>query len=334
MFTNNSFDVQVTSSTNIFPESTQGVGIFVPLSIFDNASAGFARCAAAWFYDPPSSPALALSASHLQVSLSKTLNRYRQWCGRLSYATPKPYGSHNNRYRRIWVTYNTPTDIGIPFVTAKSPKTLSEFLPSISTRRASLKAWDASQLPAAELLPKSKLSISEDKDAPNVIIQFTTVACGSTAVAIEITQCFADAVSLSRFAKDWSHMSRCLLRSEHPPALTPIFDPQRLDSFAAGDIDTFSPDPSIIAKARSLPQHRYDWHLQVQGQPWSTHHPPTSTLPSLYHQAHQSPGTNGTRKPPFRTASFTSHHKKSKRFTPSPPLLPVHPSKSPNTMHF
>jgi hypothetical protein len=273
MFTNNSFDVQVTSSTNIFPESTQGVGIFVPLSIFDNASAGFARCAAAWFYDPPSSPASALSASHLQVSLSKTLNRYRQWCGRLSYATPKPYGSHNNRYRRIWVTYNTPTDIGIPFVTAKSPKTLSEFLPSISTRRASLKAWDASQLPAAELLPKSKLSISEDKDAPNVMIQFTTFACGSTAVAIEITHCFADAVSLSRFAKDWSHMSRCMLRNEHLPALTPIFDPQRLDSFAAGDIDTFSPDPSIVTKARSLPQHRYDWHLQVQGQPWSTHTP-------------------------------------------------------------
>jgi hypothetical protein len=269
MFTNNSFDVQVMSSTNIFPESTQGVGIFVPLSIFDNASAGFARCAAAWFYDPPSSPASALSASHLQVSLSKTLNNY----GRLSYATPKPNGSHNNRYQRIWVTYNIPTDIGIPFVTAKSPKTLAEFLSSISTRRASLKAWDASQLPAAELLPKSKLSISEAKDAPNVIIQFTTFACGSTAVAIEITHCFADAVSLSRFAKDWSHMSRCMLRNEHIPALTPIFDPQRLDSFAAGDIDKFPPDTSIVTKARSLPQHRYDWHLQVKGQPWSTHTP-------------------------------------------------------------
>jgi hypothetical protein len=64
-----------------------------------------------------------------------------------------------------------------------------------------------------------------------------------------------------------------MLRNEHIPALTPIFDPQRLDSFAAGDIDTFSPDPSIIAKARSFPQHRYDWHLQVQGQPWSTHTP-------------------------------------------------------------
>ena len=273
MFTNNSFDVQVTSSTNIFPESTQGGGIFVPLSIFDNASAGFARCAAAWFYDPPSSPASVLSASHLQISLSKTLNYYRQWCGCLSYATPKPNGSHNHRYQRIWVTYNTSTDIGIPFVTAKSPKSLSKFLPSISTRRFSLKAWDASQLPAAELLPKSKLSVSEDRDAPNVIIQFTTFACGSTAVAIEITHCFADAVSLSRFAKDWSHMSRCMFRNEHLPALTPIFDSQRLDSFAAGDIDTFSPDPSIVTKARSLPQHRYDWHLQVQGQPWPTHTP-------------------------------------------------------------
>jgi hypothetical protein len=129
MFTNNSFDVQVTSSTNIFPELTQGVGIFVPLSIFDNASTGFARCAAARFYDPPSSPASALSASHLQASLSKTLNHYRQWCGRLSYATPKPNGSHNNRYQRIWVTYNTPTDIGIPFVPRDLPKLFRNFYP-------------------------------------------------------------------------------------------------------------------------------------------------------------------------------------------------------------
>jgi len=78
---------------------------------------------------------------------------------------------------------------------------------------------------------------------------------------------------LSEIDSSLSHMSRCLLRSEHLPALTDIFDPQSLDSFAAGDIDAFSPDPSIITKARSLPQHRYDWHLQVQGQPWSTYTP-------------------------------------------------------------
>ncbi|KAE9378356.1 hypothetical protein N431DRAFT_435484 [Stipitochalara longipes BDJ] len=273
MFTTNSFDVQVTSIINIFPESTQRDPTTTPLSIFDNASAGFARCAAVWFYDPPSSLESALSASNLQSSLSKTLNFYRQWCGRLSYATPKANGSHNERYQRICVTYNSPTDIGIPFVTATSPKKLSDFLPSISTRRNTLKAWDASQLPASELLPQKNLSISEEKEAPNAIIQFTTFACGSTAIAIEITHCFADAVALSQFAKDWSLMSRSMFQNAPLPTLTPVFDPQRLDSFAAGDIDTSSPDPYIISKARSLPQHRYDWYLHVEDQPWPTHKP-------------------------------------------------------------
>jgi len=272
MFTPSSFDVQVTSTINIFPESTQSP-ISTPLSIFDNASAGFARCAAVWFYDPPLSSKVAVSASHLQASLSKTLNYYQQWCGRLSYAKPKSNGTHNERYQQIWVTYNTPTDIGIPFVTAMSPKNLSDFLPSISSRRASLKAWNASELPASELLPETQLSISEEKDAPNVIIQFTTFACGSSAIAIEITHCFADAVSLSQFAKDWSFMSRSMLQNTTLPTLAPIFDPQRLDSFAAGHIDASSPDSSVISKARSLPQHRYDWYLHVKDQPWPTHTP-------------------------------------------------------------
>jgi hypothetical protein len=263
----NSFDVEVTSSTKVFPESPRINPITVPLSIFDNACAGFARCAAIWFYDPPSSPVPTLSASHLQSSLSKTLKYYSQWCGRLSYAKPKSGGSHNDRYQRIWVTYNDPTDIGIPFVTARSPKSLSDFLPSITIRRSSLKAWNATQLPAFELLPKNELSISEEKDAPNAIIQFTNFACGSIAIAIEITHCFADAVSLSQFAKDWSLMSKCMLQSAPLPTLTPIFDPQRLDSFAAGDIDGASPDLSITSKARSLPQHRYDWYLQSPSQP-------------------------------------------------------------------
>jgi hypothetical protein len=117
------------------------------------------------------------------------------------------------------------------------------------------------------------LSISEEKGAPNVIIQSTTFACGSIAIAIEITHCFADAVSLSQFAKDWSLMSRAMLRNAPLPTLSPVFDPQRLDSFAAGDIDASSPDPSIISKARSLPQHRYDWYLPVPSQPWPTHTP-------------------------------------------------------------
>ena len=275
MFGNNSsFDVQVTSSTNVFPELKHGESTSVPLSIIDNAVAGFAKCSAVWFYDPPSNSSLALSSSRLQESLSKTLNCYPQWCGRLSYATPDPKKDHSHRYQRIWVAYNAPTDVGIPFVTATSTKKLEDFLPTTEIRKSSLKAWDPSTLPSNELLPKTKLAISDDMDAPNVVIQFTTFACGSTSVAIAITHCLADAVAMSQFAKDWSTMSRAMVRRETLPVVTPVFNPQLLDSFAAGNLDASEPDKEIQAKARSLPQHRYDWYLHVPGQPWPTHTPP------------------------------------------------------------
>jgi hypothetical protein len=282
MFGNNSsFDVQVTSSINVFPEPRYGESTSVPLSIIDNAVAGFAKCSAVWFYDSPSNSSLALSSSHLQASLSKTLNYYPQWCGRLSYATPDPKKDHNHRYQRIWVTYNTSADVGIPFITATSAKRLADFLPSTEARKSSLKAWDPSTLPSSELLPKMELAISDDKDAPNVIIQFTTFSCGSTAVAIAITHCLADAVAMSQFAKDWSTMSRAMVHGETLPILTPVFNPQLLDSFAAGDLDISEPDIQIQAKARGLSQHRYDWYLHVPGQPWPTHTPPDFNISTL-----------------------------------------------------
>lgn len=123
-----SLDVHLVSSVNIFPDTKQEIPTSAPLSIFDNATAGFARCAAVWFYDPSPS-GNAISSTHYQLSLSKTLNSYRQWCGRLSYAEPKTSGSHNERHQQIWITYNTPEEIGIPFVTATSPRALLDFLP-------------------------------------------------------------------------------------------------------------------------------------------------------------------------------------------------------------
>ncbi|CZR60630.1 uncharacterized protein PAC_10526 [Phialocephala subalpina] len=269
MFNNNSLEMEVASTINVFPESRQEQPTSVPLSIIDNTVADFARCAAVWYYDPPSSAEHALSPSHLQASLSKTLNHYRPWCGRLSYAIPKPNGKHTERYQRIWITYNSPTDIGIPFITATSPRKPSDFIPSTTERAASIKAWDGLKSPSKELFPTTKLSISEQPDAPNAIIQFTTFSCGSTAIAIE-THCLADAVCLSNFAKDWSLVSRSIFNNAPIPTISLIFDPQRLDSFAAGDIDANIPDEGIQKRAWDLPQHRYDWYIQSPTTPWPT----------------------------------------------------------------
>jgi hypothetical protein len=56
------------------------------------------------------------------------------------------------------------------------------------------------------------------------------------------------------------------------PVLTPIFEPLLLDSFAAGNINAESADPSIMKDALSLPLHRYDW--------WASPAQPPSPFPA------------------------------------------------------
>ncbi|KAH7420056.1 hypothetical protein BKA64DRAFT_588925 [Cadophora sp. MPI-SDFR-AT-0126] len=270
-------DIEIQSTETIFPSIPLTNPTATPLSILDNTSANFARCAAIWYYPPPPSPTN-LTRSHLTTSLSQTLNAYRPWCGRLSY-TPTSnltnYGPQSTRYQRIHVTYNTPKDIGVPLTLATCPHSLETFLPSLATRQTKEKAWNGSQLPSSTLLPSTKLSISaSDPDAPNLVIQLTTFSCGSFAIGISITHCLSDAISLSQFANDWARTSRSLLSNPQspPPELNPVFDPQRLDAYAAGSIDS-PPDLSIQAKARDLPAHRYDWYTSVSNQPWPSPKP-------------------------------------------------------------
>ncbi|KAH6713266.1 hypothetical protein BKA61DRAFT_72502 [Leptodontidium sp. MPI-SDFR-AT-0119] len=272
-------DIQVQSTSTIFPSMPLNNPTTTALSILDNTSANFARCAAIWYFPPPTS-ASPLAPNDLATSLSHTLNSYRPWCGRLSY-TSSPFTTHgpqSTRYQRISTTYNTPKDIGIPLTVATSPHPLSLFLPSVRTRKTSLKAWNASEsFPSSTLLPTTKLSLSSPSapaDSPNVVIQLTSFACGSMAIGIAITHCLADALSLSRFASDWALTTRSLTPSKTSPSLppnlpelSPIFDPQRLDAHAAGDIRG-PPDEENQRKARELPQHRYDWYTPVSGQPW------------------------------------------------------------------
>ncbi|CAG8949849.1 hypothetical protein HYFRA_00004176 [Hymenoscyphus fraxineus] len=259
-------DIDIVSSSIIFPESRSGKPMTVPLSIMDSTVSYFSRCASIWYYDPPSNPSKAnpLTRDHLQTALSKTLNSYPQWCGRLSYARYKQNCGHTNRYRRVHVTYNSPTDLGVLFVTATSPQVLSDFILEPEIRKTSFKAWDDSLIPSESLFPRTELSLSNEGvpvDAPNLVVQLTTFVCGGTALSISITHSLADAQSLSQFARDYSSMASAMLNLRTLPALRPLFDPSLLDAYAAGDIDAEMPDTSIQEKARKLPLHRYDNYI-------------------------------------------------------------------------
>jgi hypothetical protein len=279
--------VEVTSSTQVFPESTQDNLSVIPLSIIDSTVSYFARCAGIWFYDSPIHSQFALSGDGLKSSLSKALNSYRPWTGRLSYVSPNSDGGHTTRYRRVQVTYNAHTDLGVTFVTARSPKNMSDFIPSVASRKTSHKLWNPSKMPSGELLPQTRMALSSGNpplDAPNMMVQVTTFACGSTSIGIALAHGLADAQSMCTFAKYWASTNRAIHSSKALPTLSPIFDPELLDSAAAGNIDADSPDASLIEEARSLPQHRFDWYKEVPGQPW-----PVTTPADFEHSAILSP---------------------------------------------
>lgn len=264
--------VEVTSTIQLFPDPAleHQDAITIPLSIVDNTVSYYARCAAVWFYDPPSSPDQAILVSHLQTALQKTLNSYRHFCGHLFYAVVQPNEGHTKRYRRVQVTYNAPTDLGVQFVVAKSSKTLADFIPSASARETSFRVWDAAAMPSSELLPTTSLALSfqDNADAPNFLIQVTTFACGSTAIGLALAHGLSDAQTMCTFANDWAATSRALHQGTALPSFSPVFDPQLLDAAAFGDIDADSPDPKIVEEVQKMPFHRYDWYKEVPGQPW------------------------------------------------------------------
>ncbi|EPE27588.1 transferase family protein [Glarea lozoyensis ATCC 20868] len=288
------FSLTKTLTTRVFPESTNQKPTTISLSIIDATVSRYARCAAIWYHNPPSTPTHFLTPSHFHFALSQTLTSYPQWCGRAFYTPYQPNTKHTQRYRRVQITCNTISDPGVEFVAATSPKKLADYIPDALARG---KVWDAACVPSKELYPSTSLSLGDDRSAvnpPNVSVQLTSFACGSTAVAISFTHALADAQTLSRFARDLAAVSRAMLRGEEPPVLSPIFDPGLLDERAVGDVDADEPDRELQEEARKLPMHRYDNYLEVEGQPFPynmpgdfkkvAHLPTTPSTPIPWHE--------------------------------------------------
>jgi hypothetical protein len=151
-----------------------------------------------------------------------------------------------------------------------------------------------------------------------MVVQYTTFACGGTALAISITHCLADAQSLSTFAKDWSLTSRALLALQPLPKLSPVFNPKLLDDHAAGMIDSYMPNNDIRVQARRLAMHRYDWYTPVPNQPLPLETP--QPIPKTSHRdsirlANLSRGINGIRRHQSSITSFISPKSKSKPYS-------------------
>jgi hypothetical protein len=275
-----SLDIQVDSSTRIFPEARFTQEKTVPLSILDATVARFAATAAAWLYDR-STNTDALSTERLKVSLEKTLNYYPQWTGTLHFAPYNAEGGHTERFGRLMLSYGSTSDPGVHFLVTHSQVRLSSLIPSPSEREAGSGIYDITAIPIAELLPEEqKLALYNMKDfegLPCMIVQLTTFACGGISIAVKMAHPLADAQCMVQFVHDWAGINRALSANSTLPTISRPFDPSLLDRAASGDIDAPDPDPELIKCSRELPVRRFDWWLSGDQCPWPTnagHIPP------------------------------------------------------------
>ncbi|MCJ1387534.1 hypothetical protein MMC18_000377 [Xylographa bjoerkii] len=203
---------------------------------------------------------------------------------------------HTRRPRRLFVTYGAESDPGVMFSTASCPQSLADIVPSPVARTEMRKGWDAAELDVEKFLPEMEVWFSEGFGDGNIDqlgmgACITRFACGGIAIGMKMAHCLADAAAMTGFVKGWADVHCDLLMkydaksdlwkgfaggedkaeaAEEPliekllgllkdvnPA--PVFDPLLLNATVAGDIDASEADPVILAHARELPQHRYDW---------------------------------------------------------------------------
>ncbi|KAH8423991.1 uncharacterized protein LDX57_001746 [Aspergillus melleus] len=273
------FQTTITQSERLFPQQRLTTERITPLSLLDATSVDFQASCASWFFDCPEPKHLdqLRLSDHLRQSLQITLNAYPHWCGLLSIVNtianaPSPQEEHipphARRFGRARVSYGTSLDPGIEFSVARSEATLETLCPT--SRTTSQRLWDRLKVPFAEFVPQTALqNLFKPIVAnyagllpPTMAIQLTTLACGGFVLTVKSAHPLADAHTLIHFVKDLARVSRSLLSGSELPSLHPVFQPDALDSSAAGDINAPTADQAIVDQAHSLPFHRYDWWTQ------------------------------------------------------------------------
>lgn len=247
----------ITGRTRILPYSKPTVCSTKALSIIDGTVLRYSPTRAVWFFD---APVQSVDMEALSLSLRKTLDLYPQWAGSLHMPNPNIVSHsvhHTQRFNRPQLTWGTPDDPGVEFITAQSPHSLISLLPTPEERESSHRVWDASivaSLGTLSATPKLALHDLKSFDGlPCMVVQITTFLCGGVAVAVQLPHPLADAQTLLTFVHDFSRIHQGL------PPKSREFAPELLDQMAEGDIEAPLPDPDIIARSRDIPLHRYDW---------------------------------------------------------------------------
>ncbi|GKT52467.1 brassinosteroid-related acyltransferase 1 [Colletotrichum spaethianum] len=128
------------------------------------------------------------------------------------------------------------------------------------------------------------MSLNAIERLPVMAIQLTKFKCGGFGISAKISHPLADAVALMNFMHAWAGRSRIILRSDSKlgnlELLKPIFNPAQLDH-VAGLHPGSLPDSELVAKARSLPMHRFDWWAEdAPGYPAAVKPNSLATMPA------------------------------------------------------
>ncbi|KAF4202029.1 hypothetical protein CNMCM8927_000686 [Aspergillus lentulus] len=251
--------------TRLFPHSHRSSPVSTPLSILDATVARFAPAGAIWLFERfPDNIQEKEFIARLQSAFVQTLSDYPQWAGQLQWAPVREGGLHTERFNRPMIVYGTPNDPGVEWrVVRRDNVSIGSLVPS-ARERASAGTWKGDNFPQKDFLSESPLPLHDLRayqGLPGMQVQITLLKDGAYAIAIQMAHALADAQTLMVFVHQWAAASRAAFGSEYTESLmgAPVFDPALLDSHAAGDIDGPAPDPGLIATARELPLHRFDW---------------------------------------------------------------------------
>lgn len=274
-------------SERLFPNTPATSERIVSLSLLDATTINFAPTSAVWLFERPTVATSIKLVDHLRHSFRIALDAYPQWCGRVgAITTVKPpqsngqnstFQAQNRRFGRAYVHYGTPRDPGVEFVQAASTLVLDDICPCSRPVAWNVQAFHLQDLVSSTTLVNAlQPAILDDTGLlpPALAVQVTQLACGSFTISIRSTHPMADITALVQLMKDWGWVSREVLAGTAKPNITShtksVFDPQLLDSLAAGDINSGRPDAALIQQAEDLPLHRYDWWAPSPGGPKPT----------------------------------------------------------------
>ncbi|EJP62244.1 transferase family protein [Beauveria bassiana ARSEF 2860] len=285
-------DITVKSKTRIQPQfttySSRSRSRAMPLSLLDATTASFALTSAIWVFGRPTyahTHAFYL-ADHLCRSFAAALDAFPHWAGQIKaiqttdgQSPPEvaDFPVHARRFGRVYAKFGDGDSPGVDVTVATSSTTAEDLHPS--TRTTSQTLWQGQSTGLYHFTSPAKIADPfqpDNKDdeglrKPVMAVQITELACGGFVLAIKIAHPLADIIALVSFVKHWAKVSHAILgkgQQDASESSPPVFDPAKLDAFAAGNINSPSPDAAILAAIAKLPLHRYDWWQSAPDCPW------------------------------------------------------------------